>query len=43
MFCIKLTLITKGEKLKQNKRNEIVGSTSKIYAQKGTGGCKTRK
>lgn len=31
---------SKVEKQKQNKKNEIIGSTSKIYAQKGTGNAR---
>ena len=30
----------KGRKAKTKQKNEIVGSTSKIYAQKGTGGAR---
>jgi len=30
----------KGRKAKTKQRNEIIGSTSKIYAQKGTGGAR---
>ena len=30
----------KKEKQKQNKQNEVKGSTSKIYAQKGTGNAR---
>jgi len=30
----------KGRKAKTKQRNEITGSTSKIYAQKGTGGAR---
>ena len=30
----------KGRKVKTKQKNEIVGSTSKIYAQKGTGGAR---
>ena len=33
-------LTTKEEKLKQNRKNEIIGSTAKIYAQKGTGNAR---
>ena len=32
--------ILKVEKQRQSKRNEIIGSTSKIYAQKGTGNAR---
>ena len=30
----------KGRKAKTKQKNEIIGSTSKIYAQKGTGGAR---
>ena len=30
----------KGRKVKTKQKNEIIGSTSKIYAQKGTGGAR---
>ena len=30
----------KGRKAKTNQKNEIIGSTAKIYAQKGTGGAR---
>ena len=39
-FFTKTLQITKEEKQKQNKKNEIIGSTSKIYAQKGTGNAR---
>ena len=40
MFCIKQMLITKVDMQKQNNKMKLAGSTSKIYAQKGTGGAR---
>ena len=39
-FYIKILQISKEEKLKQNKKMKLIGSTSKIYAQKGTGNAR---
>jgi large subunit ribosomal protein L4 len=40
VFCTKQTLITKEDTQKTKQQNEVSGSTSKIYAQKGTGGAR---
>ena len=40
MYFIKQMPITKEDKLKQNKKMKLTGSTSKIYAQKGTGNAR---
>ena len=39
-FLYKTNSNYKGRKSKTKQKNEIIGSTSKIYAQKGTGGAR---
>ena len=40
MFYIKLMLITKVDTQKLNNKMKLLDPTSKIYAQKGTGGAR---